>query len=79
MAVRKKNRRTTVYLDPMLLKALQYKALLNDSSVSEMINDAIRLELAEDAEDLTIIEQREKEPDVDFELMLKRLKADGRI
>jgi hypothetical protein len=79
MAVRKKSRRTTVYLDPALLKALQYKALLNDSSVSEMINDAIRLELAEDVEDLRIIEQREKEPDIDFEEMLKRLKADGRI
>lgn len=73
------NKRTTVYLDPALLKALRYKAVLNDTSVSEIINDVIREQLAEDAEDLAAFEERESEPDINFEEMVKRLKLDGRI
>jgi hypothetical protein len=74
-----KNRRTTVYLDPDLLKIVRYQALQNETSVSQMINDYIRDMLGEDAEDLAAFEERKNEPDIDFEEMLKRLKKDGRI
>ena len=74
-----KNKRTTVYLDPMLLKAMRYKALLNEKSVSEMINDAIRLELAEDAEDLAAFEERKNEIPIPYDEFVKKLKEDGLI
>jgi len=74
-----KNKRTTVYLDPTLLKALRYRALLNETSMSEEINEAIRLELAEDAEDLAAFEERKDEPLIPFEEMVKKLKLDGLV
>jgi Arc/MetJ-type ribon-helix-helix transcriptional regulator len=73
------NKRTTVYLDPDLHKALRLKAIDSDKSVSEIINEAIRLALAEDAEDLLAFEERKDEPDISFEELVKRLKKDGRI
>ena len=73
------SKRTTVYIDPVLHKALRLKAIDSDKSVSEIINDAIRQALAEDAEDLAAFEERKNEPDIPFEELVKRLKLDGRI
>jgi Arc/MetJ-type ribon-helix-helix transcriptional regulator len=73
------NKRTTVYLDPVLHKALRIKAIDAEKSVSEVINDAIRQALQEDAEDLAAFEERKDEPVISFEEMKKRLKADGLI
>ncbi|MHB8105610.1 MAG: ribbon-helix-helix domain-containing protein [Dehalococcoidales bacterium] len=73
------NKRITVYLDPVLHKALRIKAIDSDMSVSEIINDTIRQALLEDAEDLAAFEERKNEPDISFEELVKRLKLDGRI
>jgi hypothetical protein len=73
------NKRTTVYLDPVLHKALRLKAIDSEKSVSEIINEVIRLSLTEDAEDLLAFEERKNEPDISFEKMVKRLKLDGRL
>lgn len=72
-------RRATVYLDPELHKALRLKAVETSRSVSDLINDAVREALAEDAEDITSFEERAKEPLVSYDEMVKRLKKDGRI
>ena len=72
-------KRTTVYLDPILHKALRLKAIDSDKSVSEVINDTIRIALAEDAEDLAAFEERKDEIPIPFEEMVKRLKLDGLI
>ena len=45
------NKRTTIYLNPELHKALRMKAAASSKSVTELINDAISKSLAEDAED----------------------------
>jgi hypothetical protein len=74
-----KSKRTTVYLDPDLLKIVRYQAIQNETSVSKMINDAIRYQLAEDAEDIAVIEKRKNEPTISYEEMVKRLKLDGLI
>jgi predicted transcriptional regulator len=71
------SKRATVYLDPDLHKALKLQALETSRSVSDLINDAIRDELAEDAADLTAFEERAKESTVDFENFVKGLKNDG--
>jgi hypothetical protein len=74
-----KNKRTTVYLDPDLLKAMRYQAILNETSVSEAINDASRQQLAEDVEDLAAFEERKNDPLVPFDEFVKKLKLDGLI
>jgi len=72
-------KRTTIYLDPDLHKALRLKAISVSRSVSELVNDAVREVLIEDADDITVFEEREKESLFSYEEMVKRLKADGRI
>lgn len=71
------NKRSTVYLDPELHKALRLQSLETSRSMSELINDAIRSELAEDAEDLACFEERKNEPTLNFEDFVKGLKKDG--
>jgi hypothetical protein len=72
-------KRTTIYLDPNLHKALRLKAITVSKSVSELVNDAVRGLLVRDAEDITVFEERDKEPLISYEEMVKRLKKDGRI
>ena len=72
-------KRATVYLDPTLHKALRLQSLETSRSVSELINDAVRDELAEDANDLAMFEERKNEPSLDFEDFVKELKLDGII
>ncbi|MDY6838566.1 MAG: CopG family transcriptional regulator [Thermodesulfobacteriota bacterium] len=72
-------KRATIYLDPIIHKALKLKAVETSRSVSDLVNAAVREALAEDAEDLAAFEEREKEPLLSYDEMLKRLKKDGRI
>jgi post-segregation antitoxin (ccd killing protein) len=74
-----RTRRTTIYLDPDLHKALRQKSISISRSVSELINEAVRESLSEDAEDFAAFEQRVNEPLVSYDEMVKRLKNDGRI
>ena len=72
-------KRSTIYFDPVLHKALRMKAATTSQSVSELVNGAVHDVLAEDAEDLAAFEERAGEPLISYEKMLKGLKADGRI
>ncbi len=72
-------KRATVYLDPALHKALRLQSIETSRSVSELINDAIRRELAEDARDLAAFEERAGEPALDFEVFVRGLKRDGTL
>ena len=72
-------KRATIYLDPDLHKALRLKAVETSRSVSEIVNEAVREALAEDAEDLAAFEERVGEPLISYDEMVKRLKKDGRI
>jgi hypothetical protein len=72
-------KRATVYLDPMLHKALRIKAAETSRSVSDLINEAVRFSLAEDAEDLAVFKDRDSEPLLAFEDILEELKKNGRI
>ncbi|HOG17178.1 MAG TPA: ribbon-helix-helix protein, CopG family [Syntrophales bacterium] len=72
-------RRATVYLEADLHKALRLKAIETSKSVSELVNDAVREALAEDAEDIAAFEERVAEPLIAYDEMVKRLKRDGRI
>jgi hypothetical protein len=72
-------KRATVYFDPSLHRALRLKAAATDCSISELVNDAVKEALAEDAEDLAAFEDRVKEPDLVFEDVVKDLKRRGKI
>lgn len=72
-------KRYTIYLDPDMHKALKLKAIETAQSVSELVNNAIREALKEDAEDLSAFEERVGEPLISYNDMIKRLKENGRI
>lgn len=72
-------KRTTIYLDPVLHKALKLKSVETSRSISDLVNTAIRESLAEDAEDLAAFDQRADEALIPYDEMIKRLKSDGRI
>ena len=72
-------KRATVYFDPSLHRALRLKAAETDSSISELVNEAVKAALAEDAGDLEAFEVREAEPDYAFEDVVRDLKRRGKI
>ena len=73
------HKRATVYFDPQLHRALRMKAVEAEESVSELVNDAVRRSLSEDAEDLAAFEERAKEPKLAFESVLKDLRKRGKL
>jgi len=72
-------KRATVYFDPDIHRALRLKAAISDKSISDMVNEAVKLTLAEDAEDLAAFDERKAEPNLDFEQFVKALKRRGKI
>jgi plasmid stability protein len=74
-----KAKRATVYFDSDLHRALRIKAAQEDRSLSELVNEALRFSLSEDAEDLSAFEDRAAEPNLAFEKVLKDLRRRGKI
>ena len=72
-------KRATVYFDPIIHKALKLKSIETAKSISELVNEAVKGVLAEDAEDIMAFENRADEPRISFSDMVKTLKKDGRI
>ncbi len=48
------SKRSTIYFEPELYRALRIEASTIDPSVSEIVNHALRLALSEDQENLDI-------------------------
>ena len=72
-------KRSTIYFDPELHQALRIKSAEISRSVSDLVNDAVRELLSEDAEDLAAFADRANEPLVSYADMLKGLKENGKI
>jgi predicted DNA-binding protein len=72
-------KRATIYLDPTLHKALKLKSAETSRSMSDLVNEAVREALAEDAEDLSAFNKRATENVIPYDEMVKRLRKDGRI
>lgn len=72
-------KRATVYFDPAIHRALKVKAAETDRSLSDLVNEAVKLSLAEDAEDLAAFEERASEPNLPFEAVVKELRKRGQI
>ena len=73
------SKRSTIYFEPEIHHALRVKAANTHQSVSEVVNEAVRLALREDAEDLGAFEERVEEPTLSYEALLKDLKLHGKL
>ena len=73
------SKRATIYFDAEVHQALRLRAAATDRSISDMVNDAVKLALAEDAEDLAAFDKRKSEPSVSFESLVRDLRKRGRI
>jgi len=72
-------KRATVYFEPELHRAIRLKAAHTHRSVSSIVNDAVRMALREDEEDLAAFEDRVAEPTISYEALLKDLKTHGKL
>jgi plasmid stability protein len=72
-------KRSTIYLDPDLHRALRLKAIHTGRSMSDLVNETVRMAFREDQEDLSAFDERVREPEMTYEALLKDLKAHGKI
>lgn len=73
------SKRSTVYFEPAIHNALKMRAASSDSSVSELIDEAVRLLMREDQEDLAAVRARVDEPEISYETLINNLDADGKL
>ena len=73
------SKRSTVYFDPAIHQALKVKSATCDQSVSELIDEALKLFMREDQEDLQAFTDRATEPEISYEELLIDLKKHGKI
>ena len=72
-------KRATIYLPAEVHRALRLKAAAADRSISDLVSEAVRLSLAEDAEDLAAFEKRSRERSLKFEDVVKALRRRGAL
>ena len=73
------SKRSTVYFSPDIHQALRMKAATAHISVSELVNEAVRMVLREDQEDLSAFEERANEQTISYEALLKDLESHGKL
>jgi len=72
-------KRATIYFEPALHRALRIKAVHTHSTVSEIVNEAVRLTLREDQEDLAAFDERANESTMSYKKLRKDLRLHGKI
>ena len=72
-------RRTTVSIDAKLHRGLRAKARKIDRSIGDLVAEAVKRSLAEDADDLSAFERRAHEHSHDFTQVVRRLRRSGRL
>ena len=58
------SKRSTIYFEPNIHQALKLKAASSHLSVSELVDEAVRLLMSEDQEDLAAFSDREREKEI---------------
>lgn len=74
-----KSKRATVYFDSDVHQALLLTSAASSRSISQIVNDAVRRTLSEDALDIAAFEDRAKEPLLVFEAVSESLRRRGKI
>lgn len=77
--MRQSAKRSTIYFDPEIHKALRLKAAETFRSMSDIVNDAVRESLREDQEDLAAFDERSYESVIGYEEFLNHLRANGAL
>lgn len=72
-------KRATIYFDADVHRALRLRAAACSRSISDMVNEAVRMTLTEDADDLRDADQRQDELSSSFEEFVTSLRDSGRI
>ena len=72
-------KRATIYFDADVHRALRLRAVACSRSISDMVNEAVRMTLAEDADDLKDADQRQAETSSNFEEFVTSLRDSGRL
>jgi plasmid stability protein len=72
-------KRATIYFDAEVHRALRLRSAACNRSISDMVNEAVRMTLAEDADDLRDADQRQDEPSSSFEEFVTSLRNSGRL
>lgn len=75
----KLSKRSTIYFEPEIHRALKMRAASSNCSVSELVDEAVRLLIREDQEDLEAFSERADEPEITYEELLADLKQHGKI
>jgi len=73
------SKRSTVYFEPAIHNALKIRAASSHASISELIDEAVRLLMREDQEDLKAFAERMEEPEMSYEELLSDLSKHGKI
>lgn len=73
------SKRSTIYFEPSIHQALKIRAASSAVSVSELVDEAVRLLMREDQEDLEAIADRVAEPEISYEALLADLRKHGKI
>jgi predicted HicB family RNase H-like nuclease len=73
------SKRSTIYFDPAIHQALRLRAASAQTSVSELVDEAVRLMMREDQEDLAAFAERAAEPEMSYEALLADLKQHGKL
>ena len=73
------SKRATVYFEADVHRALRLKAVASDRTISDMVNDAVKAILAEDAEDIAAFSERKGDKSISFDTFVQGLKRRGRI
>lgn len=74
-----KQKRSTIYLEPDVHRAVKLKSVHTNRSISDIVNESLKTTLAEDAEDLAAFDERTSETVMSYETLLSNLKADCKI
>jgi plasmid stability protein len=74
-----RHKRATIYFEADVHKALRLRAAINDRSISDVVNDAVKAVLAEDASDAEAFAKRKAEQSMSFESFVRDMKRRGSI
>lgn len=73
------SKRSTIYFDPAIHRELRLKAAAMDVSISEVVNDAVKQTLSDDASDLEVFEKRRREATFDLEDVVRAMRRRGKL
>lgn len=69
--------RTTITINDKLLRLLKLRAAETDSTVSSIVEDAVKYQILEDFEDIEDAAKRSQEKEYSFDDLVKQYRKEG--